>query len=506
MSIFHTWKLAGLIAVVLTVVVIVVAEGHPIRIDPAQPDSQQAYTDPSGSFRSSNSASVVDPTVAYGILAASLLLAGTFALIYHRLRRRISTLQETSAAQDAKYAGLRQSEAQYRTLFESTTDAVMLLDQRGFFECNEATLRVFGCKTRDQFIACHPSELSTLTQPDGRDSRTAADERIQQAYREGMAHFRWRHQRLNGNAFPADVMLTRIDLEDRAVLLALVRDITEQKSTEDELLASMQQSRRANAIKTMFLANISHELRTPLHAILSFGSLATRKIDRLSNQELLEYFRLIDEHGQELLALIDDLLDLSTLEASRAEMVFRQVDMTSLLLNVIDECQSETMEKNVNIRLNDSDSTIPLVCDQARVKQVIRNLLHNAVQFSHFGGTVQVVVTSEEDSVVVAVADRGVGIPEDELKTIFDKFVQSSKTRSGAGGTGLGLAICREIILAHGGEIWAENRPEGGAIVSFRLPKKSQFRPTLECDVTTAALTPPLNDVPPGDVATSTVS
>jgi signal transduction histidine kinase len=102
--------------------------------------------------------------------------------------------------------------------------------------------------------------------------------------------------------------------------------------------------------------------------------------------------------------------------------------------------------------------------------QVLRNLLSNAVKFSPDGGRIELSLQSDAQSVVVGVRDHGVGIPEAELETIFDQFVQSSRTKTGAGGTGLGLAICREIVTAHRGHIWAENRPEGGAALFFTLP------------------------------------
>jgi signal transduction histidine kinase len=108
--------------------------------------------------------------------------------------------------------------------------------------------------------------------------------------------------------------------------------------------------------------------------------------------------------------------------------------------------------------------------DVEKIKQVLRNLLDNAIKFSPEGGTIDVAVCRVAGSVRVSVRDQGPGIPQDELETVFDKFIQSSKTKTGAGGTGLGLAICHEIVTAHKGRIWAENRPEGGAVFSFEIP------------------------------------
>jgi signal transduction histidine kinase len=108
--------------------------------------------------------------------------------------------------------------------------------------------------------------------------------------------------------------------------------------------------------------------------------------------------------------------------------------------------------------------------DADKIKQVLRNLLDNAIKFSPEGGIIDVAIFLLENSIKVSVSDQGPGIPQNELEAVFDKFVQSSKTKTGAGGTGLGLAICQEIIVAHKGRIWAENRPEGGVILSFEIP------------------------------------
>jgi len=131
---------------------------------------------------------------------------------------------------------LRTSERRYRALFEGTRDAVMLLDEKGFLECNEPTLRIFGFPTRQEFLAKHPGEVSPPIQPDGQDSRAAADQRIAHALRNGTAHFEWRHRRKDGTVFPADVLLSRVDLEDRTILQAVVRDITESKRNEQQLV------------------------------------------------------------------------------------------------------------------------------------------------------------------------------------------------------------------------------------------------------------------------------
>jgi signal transduction histidine kinase len=226
----------------------------------------------------------------------------------------------------------------------------------------------------------------------------------------------------------------------------------------------------ANRAKSEFLANMSHELRTPLHSILSFAGFGLKRAATAPPAKMCDYFQQIDQGGRVLLLLLNDLLDLAKWEAGRMPCESRRVNLCGLLATAVDEFRSLTAEKNLVIYFDTPDGPIDLLLDPNKIMQVLRNLLSNAVKFSPDGGDIELSLQRDAQFVVVGVRDHGVGIPEAELETIFDQFVQSSRTKTGAGGTGLGLAICREIVTAHQGRIWAENRPEGGATLFFTLP------------------------------------
>tara|TARA_B100000508_G_C11291548_1_gene195431 strand:- start:159 stop:608 length:450 start_codon:yes stop_codon:yes gene_type:complete len=140
----------------------------------------------------------------------------------------------------------------------------------------------------------------------------------------------------------------------------------------------------------------------------------------------------------------------------------------------IEDVAGSAMEKGIQIRVNSPVDRLPLFCDQEQLNQVMRNLLGNALKFSPHDSEVDVSINLNEDKVSIAISDHGVGIPEEELEQVFSKFVQSSKTNSGAGGTGLGLAICKEFILLHKGYICAQNNKNGGATVLIELPLEKQ--------------------------------
>ncbi len=231
-----------------------------------------------------------------------------------------------------------------------------------------------------------------------------------------------------------------------------------------------QESIVASQAKSEFLANMSHELRTPLHSILSFASFGSKQYTKAKPEKLLDYFNRIKKSGQTLLELLDDLLDLAKLESKKAIFTFEPSDLGLLVKSVTNELDTLLSKRNLSIQHEVSKFDGEVTLDVDKIKQVLRNLLSNAIKFSPEGGNIDVAVCRVASSVRVSVCDQGPGIPQDELEAVFDKFVQSSKTKTGAGGTGLGLAICHEIVTAHKGRIWAENGPEGGAVFSFEIP------------------------------------
>lgn len=259
---------------------------------------------------------------------------------------------------------------------------------------------------------------------------------------------------------------------------SLERDVATRTA---DLRAAKEAAEAANLAKSEFVANISHELRTPLHAIMSFATIGEKRAFDVPPEKLRGYYEKIRVAGERLLRLINDLLDLSKLEAGRMEIETSPGDLLALIRDCAEELQPLFNQNDLSVELpTEGDWTLPF--DAARMSQVLRNLLSNAIKFSTRGGVITVSLQRvtrvvgrrandpAQPVVLLTVMDRGLGIPEAELESVFDKFVQSSTTKTGAGGTGLGLAICRQIAEAHLGQIRAYNRPGGGAALELLLP------------------------------------
>ena len=232
----------------------------------------------------------------------------------------------------------------------------------------------------------------------------------------------------------------------------------------------MQQVEAANRAKSQFLANMSHELRTPMNAIIGYTELMLDETYGPLTPKMRDIHRRIERNSRHLLGLINEVLDLSKIEAGQLRLTAGEYSLVEMIRFTVSSLEGLAREKNLRLYVN-APPVLPIAYgDERRMAQVILNLLGNAIKFTE-SGEVEVRVDTEAEHFLVAVRDTGPGIAAEDQQRIFEEFQQAdtSLTRE-KGGTGLGLAIARRIVELHGGRLWVESAPGAGATFTFTVP------------------------------------
>jgi cell cycle sensor histidine kinase DivJ len=255
-------------------------------------------------------------------------------------------------------------------------------------------------------------------------------------------------------------------------VVAVMRDVTDRKIQEQALDLARTAAEQADASKSRFLATMSHELRTPLNAIIGFSEMiAQEEVLMIDAARRKEYAQLINDSGQHLLSVVNGILDMSKMESGNFEISPEPFAPRGALLNCCNLLALKARENGIDL-VTRADENLPVITGDPRAfKQILLNLVSNAIKFTERGGTVTVSAAVEGPRLVVRVADNGVGISADDLKRIGDPFFQAGKTyQRRHEGTGLGLSIVKSLVALHGGEMTVQSRIDEGTTVAVALP------------------------------------
>lgn len=282
----------------------------------------------------------------------------------------------------------------------------------------------------------------------------------------------------DGTQFVAALTTVAVRTEsgDTIALRWLIRDITTRKQIEDQLRKIQHQNLQlieADRLKEQFIATMSHELRTPLTAILGFSDLLLRQFHRQFPPNQIKLIERIFENGRHLLSLIEDILDFSNLRAKRIELHLEVFDLNELVTQTIDEMRSMAEQKKLSIHTHFSAANPLILNDRSRVKQILVNLVSNAIKFTDSGSVCVQVQSGKSGRIAIVVQDTGIGIEDNTLDTIFQEFRQVNQTSTRQhGGTGLGLAITKALTQLMGGEITVQSKLGSGSTFIVELPMR----------------------------------
>jgi PAS domain S-box-containing protein len=399
---------------------------------------------------------------------ATALLIETNVALRKEIRDRQNTLEKLSI-----------SEERFRNLTETTSDFIWEIDNAGLYTyASPKSLKLLGLVPEDLI-----GRPLLLLRKQESSSEFVQATGIDRAVRCGFAKIVYNYTGPDGMEVIIESSGEPIISKrgDCIGFRGIDRDVTERYFYQKQLRQAKDLAESANIAKSEFLANMSHELRTPLHAILSFARYGEKRIDSASRKELHRFFSQIVISGQRLLPLIDSLLDSAKLESGTIVYDFQLHDLLPEIRLTLKELAPLAKKKGLSFKVDPGHMTTTAFFDKAAIAQVLRNIIGNAIKFSNDRTTITVTFTQHSDPahlrfLETTVSNFGPTIPTNELHAIFDKFMQSSRTKTGAGGSGLGLSICKQIIENHLGEIWASHGESGETRFHFTLPLKKFSR------------------------------
>lgn len=351
-------------------------------------------------------------------------------------------------------------------IVEESPTSVMITDPQGSIEYVNRKFSALTGFSREEVIGMNPRLLkSGVQQP----------EVYTNLWRTIAGGSEWRgelcNRKKNGELYWELAAISAIHDAEGAIMhyLAIKEDITDRKTMEGLLWQAKATAEAANRAKSRFLADMSHELRTPLNSILGFSQLLELQGGESLTAKQREYLRWIRDGGEHLLDMVNDVLDLSKVEAGKVELEKSPFDPSALIRRVLTTVRSLAAKKHLRMEISLPAERGLLDADEVRIKQVLYNLLSNAIKFTEREKRIGVDAQAENGELSITVWDEGIGIPAGDLARIFDPYVQARPARRGEG-TGLGLAIVKSLVELHGGSVSVTSEVGKGSRFTVRLP------------------------------------
>ena len=454
------------------------------EVIPLQNQLVEALDNMTSLQREANEAALAQTYAAYQATRTLMLVLGVLATLLATL---VAVLVGRYLMKQTRQ--LETERLKYQTLFETNSDAVVILDDKGFTDCNPATLALFGMESVSDFLHTPIQQLGTALQADGATAQDHAMRFISQARTQGHAVMDWQGRRQDGSVFSAEIALHAMQLEGRPVIQAIMRDVSERRAIEAAKEAAREAALKMAQSKSEFVANVSHEIRTPMHGILGMSSLLLKT--PLDGRQR-DYVSTLKTSAESLLTIINDILDFSKIEAGKLTLERVAFSPARLLEGVSALFRARALEKHIDLSLILS-AEIPdaLLGDPTRIRQILLNLVDNAIKFTDRGEVALRAGFEPANGSFIcrfSVEDSGIGISQEAQSRLFQAFTQAdSSTTRRFGGTGLGLAVSHQLAELMGGELSVRSEEGQGSCFTLVLTLPGTSLPVVDLPAPSAA-------------------
>lgn len=382
---------------------------------------------------------------------------------------------------------LRESEIRHRTIFESTVDGIINIDDKGIIESlNPAIEKLFNY-TADELIGKNIAVL--MPEPFASQHDLFVKKLVQTGKNTILGKDReLAARKKDGTIFPVEIGLDLMFIEGKRMFTGVIRDITDRKEAENQIVNAKEEAERASRAKTDFLSSMSHELRTPLNAVLGFAQLM--ELDLSLTDETKDYINEILTAGNHLLGLINEVLDLTQIESGHVDLMPEVVNLNQLVKECISLIEPIAQKNNIHIKNTLMNEDFVLRGDKTRIKQVIINLLSNAVKYNNENGQVIISTKLVNDKFYrISIKDTGYGIKAEDITGLFEAFNRLDAKGSAIEGTGIGLVITKKLVNLMGGKIDVESQYGTGSTFWIDMPKEliphTEFNETIHEEIDT---------------------
>ena len=409
-----------------------------------------------------------DGSIFLADLSAKMLPDQTFLVVAKNITQRREAENQ-----------IKGSEEKFRSLFESSNDAILLMDDISFIDCNPKAELTYG-KSKSEIVGKTPVDFSPKFQPDGISSEMGAINKINKVYKGKPQLFEWVHLR-NDKEIYCEINLSLTEINNKPVLIAIVRDISERKRIEKELIIAKERAEEMNRLKSNFLANMSHELRTPMVGILGFAQILR---DEIQEPDHLEMIHSIFRGGKRLMETLNSILELTQIESKEHVINYSLTNLNDVIKSKIINFKQDALIKNITLTFNEPAEEIKIVTDERLLKIVLRHLVSNAIKFTE-RGNVTIDLTkaflNNEEKIIISIKDTGIGIPDESRDLIFNEFRQASEGFNRRyEGSGLGLTITKKFVKLLESDIEFESTVGIGSVFKVIMPAKYESSQRLK--------------------------